>query len=193
MHAVAGSCWGSPHFCSSHLSVGTTGEGVPWQRSQTLWSAASPSYPVKWELCTRVKQVLGDWSSDFFPGLCCQSQGMTKWWGKKRVLSPDTAWRTGRKLTGLGFAGAEDVTVCFSSAGRQGKRGSNFMLGGGWRVGVYMHMCACRRRQEKGGQSTKEKKRRSSESSDVSIDLLNTGTFSPFDVLLSSSAPNEVN
>lgn len=85
------------------------------------------------------------------------------------------------------------MTVCFSSAGRQGKRGSNFMLGGGWRVGVYMHVCACRRRQEKGGQSTKEKKRRSSESSDVSIDLLNTGTFSPFDILLSSSAPNEVN
>lgn len=47
---------------------------------------------------------------------------MTRWWGEKRVPSLEAGCRTGRKLTGLGFAGAEDVTICFSSAGRQGEK-----------------------------------------------------------------------
>lgn len=38
------------------------------------------------------------------------------------VPSPEAECRTGRKLTGLGFAGAEDMTVSFSSAGRQGEK-----------------------------------------------------------------------
>lgn len=57
------------------------------------------------------------------PGLGYQPQGVTGLWrGEKRVQSPETGCRTGRKLTGLGYAGAEDEIVCFCSAGRQGEK-----------------------------------------------------------------------
>lgn len=39
--------------------------------------------------------------------------------GERRRGSPETGCRTGRKLTGLGYAGAADDIICFCSAGRQ--------------------------------------------------------------------------
>lgn len=45
------------------------------------------------------------------------------WWrGEKRVPSPETGCRAGRKLAGLGDAGAEGDIICFCSAGRQGEK-----------------------------------------------------------------------
>lgn len=117
----------------------------------------SPSCLDKHALCTWAREILGGWSSGVWPGLNCWSEGLTRWW-EKRVPSLEAECRTVRKLTGMGFAGAENVTICFCSAG---KRGSIFMLRDGWRVGVYMHVCACRRRRERGGQGTKGKRRSS--------------------------------
>lgn len=54
------------------------------------------------------------------PGLGYQPQGVTGLWrGEKRVQSPETGCRTGRKLTGLGYAGAEDEIVFVLQGGRE--------------------------------------------------------------------------
>lgn len=77
------------------------------------------------------------------------------------------------------------MSFCFSSAERQGKKAVILCseMAGEW---VFICMCV---RVEGGGRGEDKvlKKRRQgalrerSESSDVSIDLLNTGTFTPFD------------
>jgi len=45
-----------------------------------------------------------------------------------------------RKLAGLGFAGAEDMTICFSSAGRQGEKA---VILYSEMAGEWVLMCVC--------------------------------------------------
>lgn len=95
------------------------------------------------------------------PGLSFRPQRLTGSGGEKRVPSPEAGCRSGRKPTGLGFAGAGDVTIYFSSAGRQGEKAVILcsVMTGEW---VFVCLCVWRMRRERGGQGTKEKKRRSS-------------------------------
>lgn len=74
--------------------------------------------------------------------LSFQPQRLTGWWGEKRVPSPEAGCRSGRKPAGLGFAGAGDVTICFSSAGRQGEKAVILcsVMAGEW---VFVCVCVC--------------------------------------------------
>lgn len=70
------------------------------------------------------------------------------------------------------------------------------MIRDGWRVGVYMPVWAPVKGGGRGEGKVLKKRRKGalrerSESSGASLELLNTDTFTSFDVLLSSSAPNE--
>lgn len=70
------------------------------------------------------------------------------------------------------------------------------MLRDDCRVGVYMHVCVPVEGSGRGEGKVQKKRRKGalrerSESNSASIELLNTDTFTPFDVLLSFSASNE--
>lgn len=143
-----------------------------------------------------IDNILGDGSSGVLPGLSYRSQGVSRWRGGEE--GPIfRGWVQDWEKT-------EWTRICWSCrchnlfffCREAGRKGSNCMLRDGWRVGVYVHVWAPVEGGGRGEGKVLKKRRKGalqerSESSDVSIELLNTDTSTPFDVLLSSSAPNE--